>query len=868
MGVRDLLRRPGPIVSTELPTYGSARAMIGAAARVDLTAGGNDGPRKSLQQPWQGDAWVYRDVIGEVRYGIDWLAAVMSRLRLHAAIVDNPREAPVDVGEVLSGDTKLDNPLPPGLIQDAIDAIEMLSGGGNGHGAILEPMTVNAEVPGECYLLGREDDLGGQLWQIRSTDELERNRAGKWVLRDSPAQNGTISGGEELDPERTYVARMWKPHPRWRALPDSPMRGVLDPCEGLLLKTRKMRVRDRARLSRGVLLVAQELTFENEKGEPVPFQQRLQDAMLSAVADESAPSSLVPTIARVPAERIKDGTAMQHVDVIDKDDQTKDGEDVIRFLARIVRGLDFPPEVVEGLGDVKFANAVAIDSTSFRYHVEPKAQRHVDNLSVGFLWPWLEALGWDPMIVRRIVIWYDPTEVVTNPNRLPDVVTAFDHAAASIEELRDAAGLVGDGPSYEELLMRAVVLGKIRQADVLTLAETGTIPPGGPVPVPPSTTGETQRPPALAAAAPALLALTAALSAAQASPWSATTLALDLDLRGRLTGACDAALRRSLDRAGARVVSRVRKDSALAARVAGKPIREVAAAVGRQALTDLGEDPDRLLDGAFDDIRALFLEWTTETWEQGLSASCSLLSLTYHPPTDEALAAAAPSDGTPDTKGLGGIDQIAARARFAADAVAGADGLVADLTAEARRRLFDPGFSDLGPGEGTPGLLVQPGTIRAAMARAGGASSDLTFSDVDTNGQAVNPSDGDPGMVATGLNLRGALSAAGVPQYAYRWQWGGSARPFPPHQELNGRIFSDQTHESLKVAEAYSSWLPATTYRPGDHKGCSCSTEYLLSDPFEGMSKADADSVRALQKTRNARGRFEAGHVTHPERNT
>jgi hypothetical protein len=189
---------------------------------------------------------------------------------------------------------------------------------------------------------------------------------------------------------------------------------------------------------------------------------------------------------------------------------------------------------------------------------------------------------------------------------------------------------------------------------------------------------------------------------------------------------------------------------------------------------------------------------------------------------------------------------------------------VDDLTADARRRLFDPGFTDAAMGESTAGLLVSPGTIRAALARAGGASTDLTFSDVDENGQSVNPSDGDAGLLVTGPAMRSALTVAGVAQYAYRWQHGGATRPFPPHKALDGQVFSDQTASSLQVSSAHSSWLPATSYRPGDHKGCTCSTEFLVADPFAGMDPAEARQVRALQKTRTARGTFERGHVTNP----
>jgi hypothetical protein len=43
-----------------------------------------------------------------------------------------------------------------------------------------------------------------------------------------------------------------------------------------------------------------------------------------------------------------------------------------------------------------------------------------------------------------------------------------------------------------------------------------------------------------------------------------------------------------------------------------------------------------------------------------------------------------------------------------------------------------------------------------------------------------------------------------------------------------------------------------------DHAGCTCWTERVYADPFAGMSREQAQSVRAQQQARDARGRFYA----------
>ncbi|MCU1592411.1 MAG: hypothetical protein JWP11_3667 [Frankiales bacterium] len=885
MGLFDRLRTPKaqPIEGVDLPAHGP-RAMTAAAARIDITDR-SEGARLAPRQAWQADAWVYRDAIGEVRFGLDWLGDIKSRLRLFIGVVLSPDEEPVGAVEATTppvdssgqptGEPAAVTDLPPELLRDAAEALLALGGGGGavGHGHLLKPLTINMNVAGECYLVGTQDpETLLEEWQIRSMDEVERRSDGTWWLRDAPGNGSSmVSGGTEL-PENSYVARMWNPHPRWRSLPDSPMRGILGSCEGLLLAERRSRVRDRARLSRGVLLVANEIEFTDAKGRPTDFQSNLQAAMVSAVADESSASSLVPTVVRVAADRIKDGTAMQHVDVIDKDDEQREADKAARYLGRIVRGLDVPPEVIEGLGDVKFANAVAIDSTGFRYHVEPGAQRDVDGLTIAYLWPRLESLGHDTELVRRLVIWYEPSAVVSNPNRLPDAMQLHERQAVSDAYLREAAGVSDDfAPSDEELLRRTGLRGQVDSALTYALLRLLTADSDLVLPVPADShgsggttvdggtaedgpaalpSGETQQPEAVAAAATPAGRVTAR--------WSETTLQLDLDLRARLEAACDAAMRRALERAGARVVSRISNGHDFRALVAGVPSGQVTATLGADRVRALGVDPDQLLSGAFSDLASTFTTWATATFEQALEASCDLLGVPYYPPgSEEALAAAADPRGTTDIafSDLGGIDQVAARNRFATDVAAAADGLVADLTDTARGRLFDPPTIP-GQGEYDPNLTVDRSSIRRAVARAGGADSSPTHGGISPLGQAVNPDDGDPGLLATGRTLTEALAAAGVPMYALRWEYGNSPRPFPPHKALAGLVFADQQDTALAVAPEHSAWLTATTYAPGDHRGCGCQYARLVEDPFAGMTPSQAQSVRARQQTRDVHGRF------------
>lgn len=84
-------------------------------------------------------------------------------------------------------------------------------------------------------------------------------------------------------------------------------------------------------------------------------------------------------------------------------------------------------------------------------------------------------------------------------------------------------------------------------------------------------------------------------------------------------------------------------------------------------------------------------------------------------------------------------------------------------------------------------------------------------------------------------SLDGALHAAKVagtlvftegPEFAIvtrtTWRWGGSARPFPSHQRLDGASWDDEAGRE-DVCRNPERFPPVATLHPGDHRGCSCS---------------------------------------------
>jgi hypothetical protein len=173
--------------------------------------------------------------------------------------------------------------------------------------------------------------------------------------------------------------------------------------------------------------------------------------MTTPIRDEESASAVVPLIIRGPAElgdKIKqfkfersfDPALAQRAD---------------RVLERILQGLDVPKDVVTGLANVKYSNALQIDEALYKAHIEPLMLLIADALTIVYLRPYLVAQGFSPTEVEKIVIWYDPSAVATRNDRAADADSGFDRGAVSLQTWRRAHGFSeADAPTPTELAIR------------------------------------------------------------------------------------------------------------------------------------------------------------------------------------------------------------------------------------------------------------------------------------------------------------------------------------------------------------------------------------------------------------------------------
>ena len=450
--------------------YSTPRTMTAAAVQMKINDKGEFEQfrqrRSAGSSAWQAEAWEYYDAIGEVKYAFNLVASVVSRIRIYAAVVDNPSESPTSV--------RSSSIIDPRLASAAERALDRLDSAYGGQAGLLKDAALNLSVAGECYLVQMPEKKGSGIpesWDIRSVDEILADaRGGYNVIGRREQTSGNAANANKLG-NTAFVGRIWRSHPRYSDEADSSLRGLLDLCAELLLLNRTFRATARSRLNAGALYLPDGLSVAAQGDPDYPydeadselnpgftaeeaedeFEEQLIDAMTTPIRDEESASAVVPLIIRGPAElgdRIKqfkfersfDPALAQRAD---------------RVLERILQGLDVPKDVVTGLANVKYSNALQIDEALYKAHIEPLMLLIADALTIVYLRPYLVAQGYSPAEVDKIVVWYDPSAVSTRNDRATDADSGYDRGIISQEAWRRAHGFSqADAPTPNEVAIR------------------------------------------------------------------------------------------------------------------------------------------------------------------------------------------------------------------------------------------------------------------------------------------------------------------------------------------------------------------------------------------------------------------------------
>lgn len=445
-----VIRRPRMPVNALTASIGSPNAVIAAATVGALEIG-----RARRAGAWQEQAWDYYDAIGELRYAANWMGNALSRATLYIGKESKDGAAP-----------------PRSNDKAANEALSALAGGQSGQSDMLKTLGVHLTIAGDCYLIGFNDPDAhdDQQWIVRAPEEVNVYPGSLTVKingRDVP-----------LPEDDTAIVRIWRQHPRrsWEA--DSPTRGVLGVLHELERLTQMVLASANSRLAgAGLLLMPSEFDFPSPPNytpadgessasaaaKAQAFVNRLAHAMITPVSNRADPSAVVPVVATGPGDQIANVRLITFWTGLDSNSIELRKEAIRRFAL----GMEMPPEVLLGLGDINHWSAWAIDEAAIKLHIEPLLGLICDALTVGFLRP---LIGED----SDLVVWFDTTELVQRPNRGPDAVTLYDRYELSGEALRAEHGF-NDSQAPDEEEVNERLLRKMVDAGGASMAQDAAV---------------------------------------------------------------------------------------------------------------------------------------------------------------------------------------------------------------------------------------------------------------------------------------------------------------------------------------------------------------------------------------------------------
>jgi hypothetical protein len=788
------------------------RAVVASAAQIPLDQKGITG-LKSRRASWQTQAFDYEEEIGEVGYSMGYLGNSMAQLRIFAAEQPEADQAPV------MSEAEIPN--------EELDRLDQ----GDGIAENLRRLAVNLSIVGECYLVGLgekpatdETPEVPEEWSIRSIEEISTT-GGKATVTHPDGTKQT------LDPEADFIARLWTPSARNANRPISSMRGVLSACEEILMIDRAIRaaLQSRAAINGMILLPfgmslggTADPTQDQQDGEGTAdsFLDSVQAALVAPITNPDQASAAAPLMLQGERDDLKAATHLKFDRPIDATlDQRME-----RALKRLAQGLNVPVQVVLGIADVNHWGAWQIQEDAFKSHIEPLAVAMMSMLTKAFLWPMLKLRNVSNF--QDYQVWYDASKLVVRPDRGLDAKWAHENSVINNAATRAALGFNDDDiPDDEELRRNLLLRGTRMDPTIQGQLLKGSFAPDIQIPEPSSgfepagqavkatdTVAPKKGPPDQGAQAGT--SMPASGFVASVKPNLGTQLAeIDRQLRLRLHVAADAALSRTLERAGAKLISKAKKDQALSASLSNVPVTQVARMLGPAMVESFGLTESDLVGGGFASLKKKFMSWTASAQRQALT----LLGLDDQ--TTELAQAQQASDRSDAWMWMSGA-----------------------LTGLAHSMLYDPSPQAPPQGEYDDSMNVPFGLVREAVARAGGADG---MEERDNFVVLVNGGTEPAGGIGTGQVITGLLPDAGQGIEGWQWVYGAYPRthPFEPHEALDGTEFANFDDEVLANNEPW----PATDFlAPGDHDGCACDAEPIILPLTDSSSEPDTLDQEAV----------------------
>lgn len=269
---------------------------------------------------------------------------------------------------------------------------------------------------------------------------------------------------------------------------------------------------------------------------------------------------------------------------------------------------------------------------------------------------------------------------------------------------------------------------------------------------------------------------------------------LDRELRTKLQGAANATIKRALEKAGARVLNKMRsaQHTALRASLTATPPALIVGRVGPALVASLGLHERDLLDTEFHDLHHQWNKWVAEAQLAAINIAASITN------SDATNLAASKASELHAIREDGWVNFRTSVNTRAVDAMQNID--------------------EINPEELDTYNFAPVGDVRAAVAIAGGYLLREGSSGINEGGFPVDPAEPLTG-IGNGPIVEDVLTTDGASIQTYEWIHGASNNPFEPHLELDGVEFS--TFDAPILANE-GSFPDSAFYMAGDHDGCSC----------------------------------------------
>jgi hypothetical protein len=364
-------------------------------------------------ESWQRQSWAMFDVIGEYRYGCEWVGNQLAKAKLFVSEGGKPTENTT-----------------------ALDLLKGFFGGVEGQQQMLRNAGINITAAGEVYIAGTR--VGGEdVWETAASTQINRNSFGLRI--------------NEVDRENPFCLRVWRPHPERVNEPDAAARSMLGNLDIIRGLGEHEIAQINSRLAgAGLLLLPNEISFQTteitDSSGQNAFSALLADTMAQAVRDPGSSAALVPVMLSGPGEHLD---KIRHVTFWSPLDE-KAAEMQEAAMSRLARSMDMPPEILTGTGDMNHWGAWQMDEASIKSHTQPLLDVITHALTTGFLRPMLAAAGVPNP--ENFTISADTSEMRLRPNRSKEATELYDRGELGGDVLRRENGFSeDDGLDDDEL---------------------------------------------------------------------------------------------------------------------------------------------------------------------------------------------------------------------------------------------------------------------------------------------------------------------------------------------------------------------------------------------------------------------------------